>query len=257
MKAPKFQDMESTETYARFRIKELNFFTLYPVLGTTNTFVALGSLALSLLFSKACHASQLSRYESLLRKSFSLPASGSALWYRTPAANWVFESLPIGNGYMGGGSSMQFHDSNLMFLDNSAAVFGGVENDTVVLNIDTLWEGGPFADPVRSLTLELILSDDRFGNRHIMERTGTNPMPLSCMRGSLSCEPLSFKMEQRSVCISNRTLTLILTQLSDLNNITSEAGQYGTILQGHYAFADSVLFRDILQCWRAPCDALK
>jgi hypothetical protein len=33
----------------------------------------------------------------------------------------------------------------------SAAVFGGVENDTVILNIDNLWEGGPFADPVRKL----------------------------------------------------------------------------------------------------------
>jgi hypothetical protein len=48
---------------------------------------------------------------------------------------------------------------NLCF-PKSAAVFGGVENDTVVLNIDTLWEGGPFADPVRRLTPEFILSDD-------------------------------------------------------------------------------------------------
>jgi Glycosyl hydrolase family 65, N-terminal domain len=80
------------------------------MLGTMNTFAALGSLTLSLLFSKACRASQLSSDESLLRKSFSLPTSGSALWYRTPAANWAFESLPLGNGYLGGESSMQFHD---------------------------------------------------------------------------------------------------------------------------------------------------
>lgn len=144
--------MESTETSARFRIKELNLFTLYPILGTTHTFAVLGSLILSLQFSKACRASQLSRDESLLRKGFSPPASGNVLWYRTPAANWVFESLPIGNGYMGGESSMQLYHPISCSLSKLAAVFGGVETDTVVLNIDTLWEGGPFADPVCSLT---------------------------------------------------------------------------------------------------------
>lgn len=71
-----------------------------------------------------------------------------------------------------------------------------------------------------------------------MERTGINPMPLSSMRGSLNCEVLSFKMELHLVCIWKTTPILILTQLLDLNNITSEAGQYGTTLQGRNAFAE-------------------
>ncbi len=46
------------------------------------------------------------------------------LWYRQPAANWN-EALPIGNGRIG------------------AMVFGGVEEERIQLNDDTLWEGRP------------------------------------------------------------------------------------------------------------------
>ncbi len=46
------------------------------------------------------------------------------LWYRQPAKSWV-EALPIGNGRLGG------------------MVFGGVANEHVQLNDDTLWAGGP------------------------------------------------------------------------------------------------------------------
>ena len=47
-----------------------------------------------------------------------------ALWYSQPAAAWN-EALPIGNGRLG------------------AMVFGGVEQDRLQLNEDTLWSGGP------------------------------------------------------------------------------------------------------------------
>jgi len=47
------------------------------------------------------------------------------LWYREPATDWG-TALPIGNGRLG------------------AVVFGGVENDLVQLNDDTLWSGYPF-----------------------------------------------------------------------------------------------------------------
>ncbi len=52
--------------------------------------------------------------------------SGSPLklWYRQPARNWN-EALPIGNGRIG------------------AMVFGGVENERIQLNDDTLWDGQP------------------------------------------------------------------------------------------------------------------
>lgn len=47
------------------------------------------------------------------------------LWYRQPAAIWD-EALPIGNGRMG------------------AMVFGGVAQERLQLNEDTLWAGGPY-----------------------------------------------------------------------------------------------------------------
>jgi alpha-L-fucosidase 2 len=75
---------------------------------------------------------------SLLRPAFTLalaaliacPATMSAaddlkLWYRRPAAQWV-EALPVGNGRLG------------------AMVFGGVEQERIQLNEDTLWSGGPY-----------------------------------------------------------------------------------------------------------------
>jgi alpha-L-fucosidase 2 len=49
------------------------------------------------------------------------------LWYERPAAQWV-EALPIGNGRLG------------------AMVFGGIEQERIQLNEDTLWGGGPY-DP--------------------------------------------------------------------------------------------------------------
>lgn len=47
------------------------------------------------------------------------------LWYRQPAAQWV-EALPIGNGRLG------------------AMIFGGVANERLQLNEDSLWAGGPY-----------------------------------------------------------------------------------------------------------------
>jgi alpha-L-fucosidase 2 len=55
------------------------------------------------------------------------PDALMSLWYRTPAKQWV-EALAIGNGRLG------------------AMIFGGVDNERVQLNEDTLWAGGPY-DP--------------------------------------------------------------------------------------------------------------
>ena len=55
------------------------------------------------------------------------PAEPLSLWYRQPASNWV-SALPIGNGRLG------------------AMVFGGVNEERLQLNEDTLWGGGPY-DP--------------------------------------------------------------------------------------------------------------
>ena len=53
--------------------------------------------------------------------------SAMTLWYRQPANAWV-EALPVGNGRIG------------------AMVFGGVDEERLQLNEDTLWAGSPY-DP--------------------------------------------------------------------------------------------------------------
>ncbi|HWV99721.1 MAG TPA: glycoside hydrolase family 95 protein [Candidatus Acidoferrum sp.] len=50
------------------------------------------------------------------------------LWYRQPAAKWE-EALPAGNGRLG------------------AMVFGGVTNERVQLNENTIWAGPPYPEP--------------------------------------------------------------------------------------------------------------
>ncbi|HEX2852880.1 MAG TPA: glycoside hydrolase family 95 protein [Opitutaceae bacterium] len=55
------------------------------------------------------------------------PSTPLVLWYQRPAAQWV-EALPLGNGRLG------------------AMVFGGIEQERIQLNEDTLWGGGPY-DP--------------------------------------------------------------------------------------------------------------
>ncbi|HUT23150.1 MAG TPA: glycoside hydrolase family 95 protein [Sumerlaeia bacterium] len=55
------------------------------------------------------------------------PEEPLSLWYRQPAKEWV-EALPVGNGRLG------------------AMVFGGIGEERIQLNEDTLWSGGPY-DP--------------------------------------------------------------------------------------------------------------
>lgn len=58
------------------------------------------------------------------------PSSGNGLWYTQPATVWSRQYLPIGNGYL------------------AAMTPGGVQQESLQLNIESLWSGGPFADPV-------------------------------------------------------------------------------------------------------------
>ena len=55
----------------------------------------------------------------------SAPAEPLSLWYRRPAVEWE-EALPVGNGRLG------------------AMVFGGIVQEHLTLNEDTLWSGGPY-----------------------------------------------------------------------------------------------------------------
>ncbi|MBP8305057.1 MAG: glycoside hydrolase family 95 protein, partial [Phycisphaerae bacterium] len=64
------------------------------------------------------------------------PPEPLSLWYRQPAQQWV-EALAVGNGRLG------------------AMVFGGVAQERIQLNEDTLWAGGPY-DPVNPDALEAL-----------------------------------------------------------------------------------------------------
>jgi alpha-L-fucosidase 2 len=56
------------------------------------------------------------------------PSGDYILWYKQPATQWV-EALPVGNGRLG------------------AMDFGGISDEDLQLNEDTIWAGGPY-DPV-------------------------------------------------------------------------------------------------------------
>ncbi|KZT71231.1 glycoside hydrolase family 95 protein [Daedalea quercina L-15889] len=59
------------------------------------------------------------------------PSSGNGLWYTSPADAdaWSSEWLPIGNGYI------------------AATIPGGTVQETMHVNIESLWWGGPMQDP--------------------------------------------------------------------------------------------------------------
>jgi len=100
------------------------------------------------------------------------PAEPLSLWYRQPAKQWV-EALAVGNGRLG------------------AMVFGGVPQERIQLNEDTLWGGGPY-DPANPEALEalqqvreMIFSGqyrqaDRLIGRRMMAKP-LNQMPYQCL----------------------------------------------------------------------------
>ncbi|MCH6255963.1 glycoside hydrolase family 95 protein [Puniceicoccaceae bacterium K14] len=53
------------------------------------------------------------------------PEESLTLWYRKPAAKWESEALPVGNGRL------------------AAMVFGGVNDERIQFNEETLWDGEP------------------------------------------------------------------------------------------------------------------
>ena len=60
-----------------------------------------------------------------------------SLWYRQPASNWL-EALPVGNGRLG------------------AMVFGGVEQERIQVNEDTIWAGPPMPENRRGAAAAII-----------------------------------------------------------------------------------------------------
>ncbi len=58
-------------------------------------------------------------------KEADAPEESLTLWYRKPATRWENQALPVGNGRLG------------------AMVFGGVNNERLQLNEETVWDGVP------------------------------------------------------------------------------------------------------------------
>jgi alpha-L-fucosidase 2 len=87
------------------------------------------------------------------------PENSLALWYRQPAREWV-EALPVGNGRLG------------------AMDFGGVEEERLQLNEDTIWSGGPY-DPANpsapeayQKARELIFAGEQKQAEDLISRSG-------------------------------------------------------------------------------------
>jgi alpha-L-fucosidase 2 len=85
---------------------------------------------------KAERAGTVTDYNKVFIGQAPPPDEPLSLWYRRPAKQWV-EALAIGNGRLG------------------AMVFGGIVNEHIALNEDTLWAGGPY-DPANPEALELL-----------------------------------------------------------------------------------------------------
>ena len=78
------------------------------------------------------------------------PPSGLVLWYRQPANAWT-EALPVGNGRMG------------------AMVFGGVRQERIQLNEDSVWEGTRHSRPVPECAADLTKIRQLFFDGKIIE----------------------------------------------------------------------------------------
>jgi alpha-L-fucosidase 2 len=82
------------------------------------------SLTLGVSVSASAAPYESPRFKGELRGSARAPDEPLSLWYRRPAQAWV-EALALGNGRLG------------------AMMFGGIEEEQLQLNEDTLWAGGP------------------------------------------------------------------------------------------------------------------
>jgi alpha-L-fucosidase 2 len=71
-------------------------------------------------------APNLTPYAGQMSGEASAPSDPLTLWYRYSAREWT-SALPIGNGIQG------------------AMMYGGIDNEVICLNEDTLWAGGPYS----------------------------------------------------------------------------------------------------------------
>ena len=113
--------------------------------------------------------------------------SPRVLWYEQPASAWT-EALPVGNGHMG------------------AMIFGGIEQERLQLNEDSLWAGQPYdpANPaarsalphIRALIFAgKIAEAETLANKTMLGKPSTQmPYQAFCdlMLGFPGLEPVSY-----------------------------------------------------------------
>ncbi|KAF8191307.1 glycoside hydrolase family 95 protein [Pholiota molesta] len=106
------------------------------------------------------------------------PKSGNGLWYTQPGGVWSREWLPVGNGYL------------------AAMVPGNTQQETTQLNIESLWSGGPFADPTYN-----------GGNKQPSEQAAT-AQAMQQIRASIFQSPTG--------------------DIDNIEDLATDAGQYGS-----------------------------
>jgi alpha-L-fucosidase 2 len=122
------------------------------------------------------------------------PEQPLSLWYRQPAKQWV-EALAVGNGRLG------------------AMVFGGVENERIQLNEDTLWAGGPY-DPNNPEALAALpearrlIFEGKYGDANRLIGAKMMAKPLKQMQYQTVGDLLLTFPEQKSVENYRRDLNL-------------------------------------------------
>lgn len=90
------------------------------------------------------------------------------LWYTRPASVWT-EALPVGNGRLG------------------AMVFGGVAQERIQLNEDTLWSGGPYdplnpaAGPEAVAEVRRLIAERKFADAEALANERLLARPLGQM----------------------------------------------------------------------------
>lgn len=89
--------------------------------------------------------------KSLLLFTGSLPlVTGKVLWSDSPGdyGDFIKTAFPLGNGRLGGMSQPRTLTAPMLTNSESAMPVGSYGKEIVNLNVDSLWRGGPFEDPV-------------------------------------------------------------------------------------------------------------
>ena len=122
----------------------------------------------------------------LLLLAVTLPVAAEAsdelvLWYRQPAVEWT-EALPVGNGRLG------------------AMVFGGVREERIQLNEESVWAGPPVPEPVAGAAK--VVEEARqawfagdYARGHTLLRTVMSPRISPRSHQTLGDLRLSFSLE--------------------------------------------------------------